>query len=151
MFGIAQAQSISQAVIGNSGTTLSNASTELNFTLGEPVVGNVSNATSVGQGFWNGAIAEITLSNDDFELINSTSVYPNPVIDRITITFEEMNNQTFELKLSDINGKQLLDESFENTMGRKEIDLSAFSGGIYFLRISNQGSQSSKTIKLIKQ
>jgi len=71
-YGVSHAQSISQYVFGNTGATISGASNSLSFTLGEPVIGLISNGESLGQGFWLGAAASIVLSNEDFSSLEKS-------------------------------------------------------------------------------
>jgi len=148
---LSQAQSLSQVVIANSGATISNASNTLGFTAGEPVIGNISNGIYLGQGFWLGATAELTLSAEDFSLEVETSVYPNPVTDYLNLKFNEMAGQDFDVHLYDMNGKQILRKELMNSSANETIDFQSYSNGMYMLNIVQRATNKSKTIKIIKQ
>jgi len=68
------------------------------------------------------------------------NVYPNPLIDKVTITTAESTSFT----LLDMRGKEL--QSFEVDQA-KEISLAKYAGGIYFLRENSSGTQT----KIVKQ
>ena len=143
-------QSLSQTVVANSGTTLIGASNTLSFTMGEAVVGNISNSESLGQGFWLGAIEAVVLSNEDFTLEIQATVYPNPVSDYLHLAFQEMAGEDFEIALYDINGKQVLHKELLNCSANETISLSTFNTGTYLLKIVKSSTNKSKTIKIIK-
>ncbi len=77
------------------------------------------------------------------QLLN-LSVYPNPVIDFVSITSEE---NISKLNIYNLRGNLVL-TSEENSTTVK-LDLSELSGGIYFSEIFSEGKK--KTLKLIKQ
>ena len=74
-------------------------------------------------------------SDDDFK------VYPNPTTDQIYIK-SKINDLSF--KVFDMSGKQILQTE------SKSIDLSVFSNGIYFLKVSNLENNQFITKKVIK-
>ncbi|MBX2827438.1 MAG: T9SS type A sorting domain-containing protein [Flavobacteriaceae bacterium] len=148
--GTVQAQSLSQTVMGNSGATISGASNTLSFTLGEPVIGPVENGPSLGQGFWLGAIVEITLGTEDFSIEANATVYPNPVSNYLNISFEEMTGETFQALLFDIQGKQVMREEIEASSTAETLSLSALSTGTYVLKIVQDSTNKSRTFKIVK-
>ena len=150
-YGVSHAQSISQYVFGNTGATISGASNSLSFTLGEPVIGLISNGESLGQGFWLGAAASIVLSTEDFSsLENSITVYPNPVRDVVNLAFTDILSEEFVVQVTDISGKTILQKVFENNGLTESISVSNLSSGIYFINIQRSEKQQSKTFKIIK-
>ena len=83
------------------------------------------------------------LSSTDFEE-SSIAIYPNPTNSKINI--EVISSEELNIGLYDITGKLL----FSNTMiGSSQINLDAYSSGIYFVKL-NDGSRSI-TKKIIKQ
>ncbi len=144
-------QSLSQAVVANSGATLIGASNTLSFTMGEAVIGNVSNNESLGQGFWLGAIEAVVLSNEDFSLEMQATVYPNPVSDYLHLVFQDMAGEDFEIALYDINGKQVLYKELLNSTNNETLSLSSFNTGTYLLKIVKKNTEKTKTFKIIKQ
>lgn len=77
-----------------------------------PVFGNLSTSTTT---------AEIELS--------SFSIYPNPTSDIVNIE----NSEPFSLELYNLSGQKLLNTNFSQY---HSIDISSFSKGIYFLRMT---------------
>lgn len=144
-------QSISQDVIGNSGTTQSGGSATLSFTLGESIVGAISNGPSLGQGFWLGAIEEIILSNDDFNSTSELSVYPNPVSDLLYIDFSNLTGTEFKLFLVDLSGRTILQKELKNVQDREILSFNQLSSGPYLLKIVDTQHTQSKTFKIIKK
>ncbi|GHC56018.1 T9SS type A sorting domain-containing protein [Ulvibacter litoralis] len=148
---VSQAQSLSQAVVSTSGNTINGASNTLSFTIGEPIIGAISNGEKLGQGFWLGAIEEIVLSNDDFTFEVTTTVYPNPVTDYLTINFKDMVARDFEIVIHDMNGKVILQKKVENNVNSETINFYNYNQGIYLLTIVQSATVKSKTFKIIKK
>ncbi|WP_461304323.1 T9SS type A sorting domain-containing protein [Aureisphaera sp.] len=148
--GAAQSQSLGQTVMGNSGATISGTSNTLSFTLGEPVIGSITNGPSLGQGFWLGAIVEITLGAEDFTLEASATVYPNPVSNYLNISFKDMQGETFQALLFDMQGKQVMQKEIEASSSAETLSLSALSTGNYVLKVVQESTQKSKTFKIVK-
>ena len=86
-----------------------------------------------------------TLSVED-ESFDATTIYPNPVQDRLTI---KSNSFITNLKIVDITGKKVFE--YQNEVnGIDNIDTKSLSNGLYFVTLySDQNEQ--KTIKLIKK
>jgi hypothetical protein len=76
--------------------------------------------------------------------INSVKIYPNPSNGIVKLSLHP--NYTYQISVSDMNGKQLLSE-----VNVDQVDLSSFNNGIYFITISNDvlGS-TTKKISIIK-
>lgn len=145
------AQSLSQVVVASSGTTIIGASNTLSFTSGEAVIGTITTGQSLGQGFWLGAIEGVVLSNEDFTFEVQATVYPNPVVNYLNLTFNEMAGQDFEILLYDSNGRQVLHQELINSSGNETLDFSAFGQGIYVMNIIQRSTSKSKSFKIIKQ
>jgi hypothetical protein len=81
------------------------------------------------------------------EITGSLSVYPNPVVDLMTID-NSMNIQN-EVLVSNILGEQILKLVIQPN-AKKQIDVSAFQAGIYFVSYTNHlGIR--RTEKIIKK
>ncbi len=144
------AQSLSQVVVASSGATIVGASNTLSFTAGEAVIGNIINGESLGQGFWPSAAA-VLLSSEDFTFEVQATVYPNPVVNYLNLSFNDMVGQDFEVMLFDSNGRQVLHQELRNSSGNETLNFSAFGQGIYILNIVQSETSKSKTFKIIKQ
>lgn len=148
---VSRAQSLSQVVIASSGATISGTSNTLSFTAGESVIGKISNGENLGQGFWQGAIEGVVLSNEDFTLDVQTTVYPNPVIDNLNISFKDMAGQDFDIAIYDLNGRQVYQKGLRDNTSNETLSLSEFSSGMYILNIEQRATGKSKSFKIIKQ
>jgi hypothetical protein len=82
-----------------------------------------------------------TLTNSDFMLNNVFSIFPNPAASIIQIS--NLSNEEFEIQITSILGKVLVQESNSDT-----IDVSNLARGIYLVTI-HQGDRT-LTQKLIK-
>ncbi|MGL5890293.1 MAG: T9SS type A sorting domain-containing protein, partial [Bacteroidia bacterium] len=85
--------------------------------------------TSFGNGM---QVAQLsTGSTAEMQQAVSLSAFPNPVNDNV-LTIINNNNLQRAAQLIDINGRDVLQFSLQQ--GRNEIDVSALSPGVYFLR-----------------
>lgn len=97
-------------------------------------------------GFGGGANGDFVFSQElvgstvdieeNLELSNILSVYPNPAIDRVNLTFIGSDQQT-RIVLTDMTGKQLYVKQIMNAQGMQQefIDVNAYSKGVYFLSL----------------
>ncbi len=104
-----------------------------------------TNAVVVG---FNGTILRNfgTLGVDEEILSNNFALFPNPVVNNLTITGKE---QLDSIKVFNILGKLLFENNkiFSNNYS---IDFSTFSKGVYFLKISDENGNT-KVKKVIKK
>ena len=76
-------------------------------------------------------------------------VYPNPTVDYTHLKFVSPFNETGFIRILDINGKEVLKQSFKSYSQEIKLDISQFTSGIYIL---NMESESYKfNTKIIKQ
>jgi hypothetical protein len=146
------AQSIDKTTFSSSGKLITNASNQLNFTVGEPIIGSISNASNeLEQGFWNAA-TKITLSENSFLLDKlDVTVYPNPVQNILKITFETAVSQDYQLRLFDMTGKLLKTQKIQSGNIENQIKMSDLSKGAYLLNITQINSNKTIIYKLIKK
>ncbi len=72
------------------------------------------------------------------------AVYPNPVKDILTITFNEGNNAS--VKITDVTGKIVYTGTADKT---EKINVSSFNDGIYFVTVSTETTSSTR--KFVKK
>lgn len=91
----------------------------------------------------NTAITLITLPTgiNNLQITNSAlKVFPNPTKDEITIAgYTLQNNQPAQLKIFDVMGKQVLNQSITN-LNSQIVNLKSFASGVYYLQL-NSGQQ----------
>ena len=90
-------------------------------------------------------VSPIWLSSSIIDESNDIQVYPNPFNDKIKISIKE-NKGLNQLRIIDMTGRTILNK---NLVGQSiEIDLSAYSSGLYYLLVGgNKGISSFKLIK----
>jgi len=142
------AQSIHQQVFASGGVTLNNASYQLTFTVGEPVIGTIQNNTIVNQGFLAASSSGSTLSIDDEILNESVKIYPNPVRENLSIDFTNIAGQ-IKVMLYTISG-QLLKTSTMNQQSNT-LNVSNLQNGIYLVKLHFTDYNTTKIFKIIKK
>ena len=82
---------------------------------------------------------EMSIRNED---ILSTSIYPNPVTDFITIQFSNKELQPFaaeeKVQIFDILGLEVMTVGIGLDLSSQRIDVSHLPAGVYFIRIGNK-------------
>jgi hypothetical protein len=97
---------------------------------------------------FSGSVAGLNENNSP---VQGLSIYPNPIQDKINVSFNIQNEKTVALKVTDIDGKLIHTQNFEQISGRinQSIDATKFPKGIYFVTISNESI--SETRKIVIQ
>jgi len=144
---ICKAQTIEKSVVSNAGEAQSNAELQINFTIGEALVGMVSNESSIDQGFWAGSLEVIPITEE--EDLNGILIYPNPVTDELNIYAD--SNAVFGITLFAVNGKRVLKQKVDSTLLEHKINTSHLAKGMYVLRLFVQDSDQEKLFKVIKK
>ena len=85
----------------------------------------------------------------DFQ-INDLFIYPNPSRDMFNISFESLSYQDLEINLTNIIGKEIFSDRFNDFYGKyfRKIDLTNNSKGIYFLKINTENGIINKKLIL---
>lgn len=97
---------------------------------------------------FSGSVAGLNENNSP---VQGLSIYPNPIQDKINVSFNIQNEKTVTLKVTDIDGKLIHTQNFEQISGsiNQSIDATKFPKGIYFVTISNESI--SETRKIVIQ
>ncbi len=146
-----QSQTISKQVLGTAGESLSNGTHTLNFTVGEPIVGMVQNGVAVHQGFWSELFSDGTLSVSTLTNEDTISIFPNPVVNYLNFHFKQTVSTNYNVKLFDINGKQVLGTTLQSQSQNAPLDISQLSDGMYVLTIESKETNYLKSFKIIKK
>ena len=133
-----------QEVVSTQGDSYSNASGNIDFTIGEVIIATGTDGTNdLTQGFhqtnWN------FLGVEDFAPNYEATIFPNPTEDVLNIKTSAFENVT--CTLYDVKGKLVLQDilSAEQT----PIQVSQLAPGSYSLTLTNE-TQNLKTFKLVK-
>jgi hypothetical protein len=134
-----------QEVVGTQGDSYSNASANIDFTIGEVIINTGTDGTNdLTQGFhqtnWN------FLGVEDFAPNYEASIFPNPTSDVLNIRTSSFENVTYTLY--DAQGKLVM----QNILSAEQtpIQVSQLAPGSYSLTLNNE-TQNLKIFKLIKQ
>ena len=140
-----QAQSINPSVVSSSGGHFVNASHQLSFTLGEPVIATYSNTSnSLTQGFHQTKLSVISIG----EILMETGikVYPNPVVEYINVETTNLGNDVW-LNLYATDGKLLLHKKMLSPT--EKINMESFAEGTYLLTLES-ANNTLQTVTIIK-
>ena len=141
-------QSISKQVIGPGGQTYENGNNKLSYTLGEVAVGAMTDEDGtyqLGNGYYPSLdLTPLSIETPDLDL--KIKVFPNPSKEVIFITHP--TEQFFNLSISDVSGKQIL-----QTVHQKEqpLNVQTLTIGTYFITVTTKESKQTNTYKIIKQ
>ena len=82
------------------------------------------------------------------DLGENLNVYPNPTDGVFNISFISEEIDDFEITVVDAFGKLVSKEEIQNFVGEytKQVDLSAYSKGIYMVQIRTEGSFVTKRV-----
>jgi hypothetical protein len=108
---------------------------------------NVVFAATYGRGIFSGAFTAPSLSTINFENTNSVVVSPNPSNGLYSIQIKDISSRV-NVKVADINGKEVFSKNDVDADQIKSIDLSNLQSGVYILNVN--GQKLNYTEKLIK-
>ena len=140
--------SISKQVIGPSGATYENGTNKLSYTAGEVVVGAMTDedgSYQLGNGYYP-SLDLSTLNTESPELQLQVKVFPNPVAEAIFITHP--TEQFFEVRITDISGKQILQTGHQK---EQPLSVQTLTTGTYFITVTTKESKQTNTYKIIKK
>ena len=145
MTTISYSQSISKQVIGTGEKTQSNSNLKVNWTIGEPVVGLMSNGgNQLGNGYYPSLDLQ-ALSIEDNVLDVQLRIYPNPTAQSLYVLHPDMSS--FGITILDLNGKQL----YSGTINNEPLDVSNYTQGMYLVTVENKETNKKNTYKIIKK
>jgi hypothetical protein len=140
--------SISKQVIGPGGQTFENGNNKLSYTVGEVAVGAMTDEDGtfqLGNGYYP-SLELSSLNTESPELQLQVKVFPNPTKEVIYITHP--TEQFFEVRITDISGKQILQKAHQK---EQPLNVQTLTTGTYFVRVTTKDSKQTNTYKIIKQ
>lgn len=139
---------LAQQVVATAGSSMSNASGSITYTIGEGVSQTISKGDkTLTQGFHQTTLSVSSIS--EIKGLNyAVTVFPNPTNDFVTLLVEKENVLGFLYQIFDLNGKLLSQKELKSN--RTSVPFQHLSVGFYLLKVSN-GSQEVKSFKVIKQ
>ena len=139
---------ISKQVIGPSGATFENGNNKLSYTAGEVVVGAMTDedgSYQLGNGYYP-SLDLSTLNTESPELKLQVKVFPNPTTEAICISHP--TEQFFEVRITDISGKQTLQTGHQK---EQPLSVQTLTTGTYFITVTTKETKQTNTYKIIKQ
>ena len=141
-------QSISKQVIGPGGQTFENGNNKLSYTVGEVAVGAMTDEEGtyqLGNSYYP-SLNLSTLNIETPEMQLQVKVFPNPTKEVIYITHP--TEQFFEVKITDVSGKQILQTAHQK---QQSLSVQTLTTGTYFITVTTKDSKQTNTYKIIKQ
>ncbi len=139
-------QSTSPEVVSSAGASFSNASHQISFTIGEPVIATQSNSgNTLTQGFHQTRLDVISLG--EIPLVENIKIYPNPTVESLTIITTGGVGQ-ISLNVFGSDGKLVISKKI-TADGEEIIDVSKLAEGSYSLQFIDS-NQSVQTFSIIK-
>ena len=141
-------QSISKQVIGPGGQTFENGNNKLSYTVGEVAVGAMTDEDGtyqLGNGYYP-SLNLSTLNTETPEMQLQVKVFPNPTKEVIYITHP--TEQFFEVKITDVSGKQILQTAHQK---QQSLSVQTLTTGTYFITVTTKASKQTNSYKIIKQ
>jgi hypothetical protein len=93
---------------------------------------------------------ELSVGIGSIEGVDMIQLYPNPTRGLITLAFNSLNNQSFEVRITDATGRLIQVDAMANYIGQfnKQYDLSDKAKGVYFFTVtSERGSINFRVVK----
>ncbi len=138
---------LAQLLLGSAGTSTSNTNSQLQWSLGESIIGgNTTSGYFMSIGYQQPITIEV-VGLEDTEVIKGVSLYPNPFIEHIYLEIPERIVNNYRLTIHELNGKPLNTKT-EKEGKRLKIDATKWASGIYLLKI--QHHHQSYMAKIVK-
>jgi len=140
------AQTASSQLVSSSGNSFSNASYQLDWSIGECLTATYTTGAYVlTQGFYQSSYTITSVENlwSDIEI----TVYPNPTTDFINLKVKGSKAKSMQYTTTDFLGKILQTSNIAGDI--EQIDFSNYATGIYFISVS-QNKQLIRSFRIIK-
>jgi hypothetical protein len=139
---------VAQQVVATAGSSLSNASGSISYTIGEGIAQTLSKGDkTLTQGFHQTTIS-VSIVSVIKDLGFSVSVFPNPASDELTLKLDTEKVTGLQYLLFDPNGKLISQKNLISSETKIHVD--QLATGLYILKLQS-GSKELKTFKFIKQ
>ncbi|MFQ5641433.1 MAG: T9SS type A sorting domain-containing protein [bacterium] len=150
---------VTRSAFSNGGTPVSDGSTQIHGSVGQPAVGSTSSSEYTAHGgIWPQTAGLITsikpietvVIPQEFRLEQN---YPNPFNPTTIIQFAIPRPAEVRLKLYDVRGRQvatLVEEEFEAGVYKVTFDATGLASGVYFYRIRARDFVQTRKLILVK-
>jgi hypothetical protein len=136
-----------QLLLGSAGSSTQNSSYQLQWSMGESIIGGFNNSAHfISVGYQQPITIEV-VGLEEPEVLKGISLYPNPFIEYIYLEISESIVNDYKLRIIEPNGKPL-DTKVEDDGKRLRIDATKWASGVYLLKI--ECDRQSFVAKIIK-
>ena len=143
---VANGQTLDREAVATSGGQFTNSNLSISYTIGETVVGDLSSTnTTISQGF-NQAFKEDNTSVANLLDNSIYKVFPNPANNKLFIE----SGVASSVIIYNLLGKPVGNSVNVDPSETKELDVSNYAPGVYFMRIVGENNSVS-TVKWIKK
>lgn len=150
---LAMGQSSAPQAIASGGDYFSSANLQNSYTIGDMAIVETYSTSGfiLTQGYqqpWD----TLTGIHDNVIEANGLTIFPNPSNGNFSITYQLDKTASVRIEIYDALGKLAYSEQQQNLFGafRRDLDLSTYSNGIYFLRfVADNGKEQALTTKPI--
>lgn len=140
-------QTLQPDIIAASGGSGSNGTTNLNWTIGQPLSTKMTNGTvTFTSGFQQGNLKITTV--EELLDIACLTVFPNPTEDKLTIKTTNVDLQKLKVDIFTLDGKYVSTTAINTS--EQTIDLTNLTQGTYFVKMYAE-NELIKTYQIIKQ
>jgi len=84
--------------------------------------------------------------NDDVFSQTAINVYPNPVTDQVSISFDELTVSEVNLQVIDVLGTVVYSQKISSVKNVETIDLETLTTGVYFIQLNANDSRFTQRI-----
>lgn len=122
---------------------------QLNWVVGGLIATPLS---SEGITLTEGAFPSSGLVVEPLSVIDNTirlEVYPNPVVEHLTVNYSQSSSKGLELQVYDFMGREVLNDT-EDYLTKTDVDFSHLPAGTYFLHVRLKSSDDIKKFKILK-
>jgi hypothetical protein len=142
--GFAQAQQSANAAGGDA----TGSGGSVAYSVGQVVYTSNNGPTgTVSQGVQQ-AYEIFLIGINETELNNSLSVFPNPIVDNLTLQISDYNNEKLSYQLFDLQGKLL--SKGQIIAQQTQIKTASLPPSTYFIEVLNQENKQVQSFKIIK-
>jgi len=142
---------LSPTVIASNGGVNRYSEIELEWTLGESVIGTTGSSNRFYTvGFHQPLLISRQVALTENITAAGISVFPNPVGNMLKIQFQFPGNENLKFLLTDLMGNTMLEKTVNGKSSNAEISVGHLIPGIYQLRVITASGSSAGTFKIIK-
>ena len=142
---------LSPTVIASAGNYSEAGGISLSWTLGEVAVTTLQQGEIIlTQGFQQSFLKDVGFAANPIKW--HIAAYPNPVQDKLWIQFDLPEAKDFMIEIQDVNGRVISQHQHKQIFPGDviQVDVSAFSYGVYFFRVATADRRQTRVISITK-